>query len=321
MHLNPSYFWRWIGLIIVAASSILIALALGSVRQFDWQFIAQLRLPRVLTAFSCGGLLALAGALLQALTRNPLAEPYLLGVSGGAASGALLAMLGMGYAAWGVTLGASVGAMLSLCLLFSLLSLQNKTRTVFEIDHTSRLILAGVMLATAYGALISLLLLIAPSQRIPGMLFWMMGDLSSATIPWVALSACILCLISTPYLGARVNLLLLGEDRAYTLGLSVKPLRYLIILIAALTTACAVAHAGTIGFIGMVVPHTLRLWWGNDQRFLLPACLFVGGSLLTLADLASRTLIAPAQLPVGIITAGIGVPSFLWLMHRPSALK
>lgn len=322
--IRRSYFFPWLGLILSSSLALFAALLIGSVAQADFNIIIDLRLPRVLTAFACGGLLALAGALLQALTGNALAEPYLLGVSGGASSGALLMMMGVGLTAVGglsVLLGASIGALLSMLLLFLLLhwlhheSVDEYSGAAFVSDHATRLVLVGVMLATSYSALISLLLLVTPTERMPGMIFWMMGDLGVVTLPWLAISTFILCGLLMPWLSSRVNILILGEDKAYTLGLSVKRWRYLLILIASVATASSVATAGMIGFVGMVVPHVLRVWWGNDQRFLLPASLFFGGTFLTIADLAARVILAPAQLPVGIITAFLGVPIFLWLLR------
>lgn len=319
-----SYFLPWCGLILSSSLACFFALAIGSVAQADFNLIIDLRLPRVLTAFACGGLLALAGALLQALTGNALAEPYLLGVSGGASSGALLVMMGVGWAAVGevsVLLGASIGALLSMLLLFLLLRWLHDEGTneysdaAFVSDHATRLVLVGVMLATSYSALISLFLLVTPTERMPGMIFWMMGDLGAVTLPWLAIFTFFLCGLLMPWLSHRVNILILGEDKAYTLGLSVKRLRYLLILIASVATASSVATAGMIGFVGMVVPHMLRVWWGNDQRFLLPASLFFGGTFLTIADLIARVILAPAQLPVGIITAFLGAPIFLWLLR------
>ena len=318
-----SYFFPWCGLILSSCLACFFALAIGSVAQADFNLIIDLRLPRVLTAFACGGLLALAGALLQALTGNALAEPYLLGVSGGASSGALLVMMGVSLTTVGgisVLLGASVGALLSMLLLFLLLrwlhdeNANQYSDAAFVSDHATRLVLVGVMLATSYSALISLFLLVTPTERMPGMIFWMMGDLGAVTLPWLAIFTFLLCGLLMPWLSHRVNILILGEDKAYALGLSVKRLRYLLILIASVATASSVATAGMIGFVGMVVPHMLRVWWGNDQRFLLPASLFFGGTFLTIADLIARLILAPAQLPVGIITAFLGAPIFLWLL-------
>lgn len=322
--IRRSYFFPWLGLTLSSCLACFAALAIGSVAHADFDLIIDLRLPRVLTAFACGGLLALAGALLQALTGNVLAEPYLLGVSGGASSGALLVMMGVSLTTVGsisILLGASIGALLSMLLLFLLLhwlydeNADDYSGAVFASDHATSLVLVGVMLATSYSAFISLLLLITPTERMPGMIFWMMGDLGAVTLPWLAMSVFFICGLLLPWLSGRVNILILGADKAYTLGLSVKHLRYFLILIASVATASSVATAGMIGFVGMIVPHILRVWWGNDQRFLLPASLFFGGTFLTIADLAARVILAPAQLPVGIITAFLGVPIFLWLLR------
>jgi len=325
--------WRiWIVLVLLATLAFLVALSVGSssittpdvvrlLLQPDASANADvlhgLRLPRALAAFGTGALLAVAGALLQVLLRNPLADPYVLGTSGGAAVGSLLAMLlGLGVA-W-VQCGAFGGALLSIGFVFGVarrdLSRQSLAGSASE--TAPRLLLTGVMFAALWSALIALLLLLAPEARLRGMLFWLSGDLSGVVSPGWPLAALALLLLGTLPLARELNVLLRGPAIAQTLGVNVTTLRRKIYLLASLATAVAVTTAGSIGFVGLVVPHALRFVIGNDQRILLPACAIGGGVLLLLADTAARSLVAPQQLPVGVITALFGVPTFLFLLLR-----
>lgn len=279
------------------------------------EVVLNLRLPRALSGFACGGLLALAGALMQVLLRNPLADPYVLGISGGAGVGALLAIL-LGLGAWGINASAFAGAMLAMVLVFGLAHGDGSwTQT--------RLLLTGVIVASGCGAVVALMLSMAPEQQLRGMLFWLMGDLAQSGGGLPLLGGLLLLLACTLPLARDLNLLARGLQTAQALGVRVAWVRGLTYLLASLATALAVSEAGSIGFIGLVVPHLVRmvlvrLALGNDQRLLLPAAVLAGGSLLTLADTLSRTLIAPQQLPVGVLTALIGVPVFLILLaHQP----
>ncbi|PCE25134.1 iron ABC transporter [Paraburkholderia acidicola] len=278
------------------------------------EIVRSLRLPRALAGFSCGALLALGGALLQVLLRNPLAEPYVLGVSGGAASFALLAM-SAGCAIWLVDASAFAGALASILLV---LGLARRELWRGEPQDTSpRLLLTGAVVAAGWGAAITLLLTVAPENRLRGMLFWLTGDLNGGGMPWTALAALVVALLAIVPAAPQLNVLLRGDAAAQALGVAVVPLRLRIYLVASLAAAAAVTTGGTIGFVGLVVPHMVRLAFGNDQRMLLPAAALGGGVAVMGADLVARTVIAPAQLPVGVITALIGVPVFLWmLLHR-----
>ncbi|HHC71841.1 MAG TPA: iron ABC transporter permease [Thiotrichales bacterium] len=270
--------------------------------------VLELRLPRAAAAFVTGGLLALAGALLQVLLRNPLADPYVLGVSGGASVGALLAILAGGVA-FSVQGAALLGALISTALvLFAGGGVGSWSPT--------RLLLTGVVLAAGWGAMISLLLAIAPDTTLRGMLFWMMGDLSGAGMPgWNGGVLALVLLILLP--AARpLDLLAAGEQRARTLGVPVTLLQLTVYLAASLLTATAVTTAGTVSFVGLVVPHAVRLLGGHAHRLLLPGSVLAGGALLVAADTLARTALAPRQLPVGVLTAFIGVPLFLWLLTR-----
>ncbi|HSW52104.1 MAG TPA: iron ABC transporter permease [Sulfuricaulis sp.] len=270
--------------------------------------VHELRLPRALAAFAVGGLLALSGALLQVLLRNPLADPYVLGISGGAACAALLSMLGGLGIGW-VRGNAFLGALLSMLIVFGLSRLGSAWTQ-------NRLLLTGVVIAAGWGALISLILALAPAAQIQGMLFWLIGDLSYATQPAVALAALLAGLAVSLWFARALNLLLRGENTAAALGENPARLRFAIYLVASLLTAMAVTLAGSVGFVGLVIPHILRLLGGSDHRFLLPACVLLGGGFLTVADTLARSLTAPAQLPVGVITALLGVPVFLYLLVR-----
>lgn len=281
---------------------------LGGEPSLAAEVVLQLRLPRALAGFACGGLLALAGALMQVLLRNPLADPYVLGISGGAGVGALAAIL-LGLSGLGLDAFAFCGALGALLLVFGLAHGDGSwTQT--------RLLLTGVIVAAGCGALVALMLSIAPESKLRGMLFWLMGDLSQAGTPWPTLGFLALALLlSLPY-ARELNLLARGAESAQTLGVAVGRLRGLVYFIAALATAAAVTSAGSIGFIGLVVPHLVRLAIGNDQRLLLPASVLAGGTLLMAADTLARTIIAPEQLPVGVLTALLGVPIFLFLLSR-----
>lgn len=270
--------------------------------------VLTLRLPRALAGFACGGLLALAGALMQVLLRNPLADPYVLGVSGGASVGAMLAIL-FGFAGFGIEGGAFVGALAALLLVFGLARGDGSwTQT--------RLLLTGVIVASGCGAVVGLLLSIAPETQLRGMLFWLMGDLGQPGRGWPPLLVLGVALLLALPLARDLNLLARGEGNAQGLGVNVGRLRLGVYLLAALATAAAVTTAGAVGFVGLIVPHLVRLALGNDQRLLLPAATLAGGSLLVLADTLARSVIAPAQLPVGVLTAMIGVPVFLFLLAR-----
>ena len=315
-------------LIGVAMGSMVLALAVGSIRipvadvfyslfggeeKLSSEVVTSLRLPRALAGFACGGLLALSGALLQVLLRNPLADPYILGISGGAGVGAILAILfGLGVA--GINSASFVGALAAMLIVFGLAHGDGSwTQT--------RLLLTGVIVAAGCGALVALILSITPDHKLHGMLFWLMGDLSQATSPTLVLGVLVAVLVVAMPFARELNLLARGPDVAQALGVQVGNLRRGVYLVASLATAVAVTQAGSIGFIGLIVPHLVRLAVGNDQRLLLPASALAGGSLLVVADTLARSLIAPQQLPVGVLTALIGVPVFLFLLARDSRLR
>ncbi|HEY6925736.1 MAG TPA: iron ABC transporter permease [Steroidobacteraceae bacterium] len=267
--------------------------------------ITAVRLPRVLAAFGVGSLLALSGVLLQALFRNPLADPYVLGVSGGAAIGALLAMI-VGAEAFSVHSAAVVGALGAVAIVYFLA----------RAGGTPRLLLTGVVLASACGAVISVLLALADSTRVRGMVFWLAGDLEWAFSPWTSALAAVGAVILAMLMGRPLNVLAAGELRARSVGLELEVWRSLLFLTCALLTAIAVVSAGTIGFVGLITPHAVRLIFRtSDHRVVAPAAAVLGGTLLAIADLVARTIASPRQLPVGAIMALVGAPLFMALLR------
>ncbi len=270
--------------------------------------LIELRLPRALTAFAVGGLLAVSGAILQVLLRNPLADPYVMGVSGGASVAALVAIM-LGLPAAGVDGLAAVGA-LGACLLVFALAQGPGGWT------PTRLLLTGIIVAAGAGSIVSLLLSLSDDTQLRGMVFWLLGDLSrSERWPWLLglLAAAALVGIT---LGRQLNVLARGTVQAATVGMDVRRMHLLMFAVSSLFTGAAVSAAGSIGFVGLVTPHLVRLALGSDNRVVLPASALAGGILLMAADLAARSLIAPRQLPVGALTAVVGVPLFLVLMRR-----
>ncbi len=272
-----------------------------------------IRLGRAWQAFVVGGSLALAGVMMQALLRNPLADPYILGVSSGAAVGALAAML-FSSVLWLIDAAAFAGALLISLLLYGLArrDLQSGGSGV----GSGSLLLTGVVLSSASMALVTLMLSLAPDAGLRGMVFWMIGDLSGTdwhVAPTVALA---LALPLACYLARSVNVLALHFSNAAALGVSVARLCQTLFGLAALLTAIAVSSGGSIGFVGLIVPHACRMAFGPDHRLLIPASVLVGGIFLLLADTLARSIAAPLQLPVGVVTSLIGVPIFLVQLHR-----
>ena len=323
----------WIGLGAMALASLLLAVACGTrgcatagvhdamfgggADPLAREIVLRLRLPRALAGFAVGGLLALAGALMQVLLRNPLADPYVLGVSGGAALAGMLA-LAAGAGSVALLSASWAGALVAIAALFALgggaLRSSAPLRDIGAAPD--RLLLAGVMLASLWGALVTLVLALAPDALLRGMFFWLIGDLSGAQAPGAALVALALALVAALALARSLNALLAGDARARSLGVDVPRLRGAICLLGAGAAAFAVTTAGSLGFVGLIVPHALRRACGNDQRLLLPACVLGGGTLVVLADTLARTVVAPRQLPVGAILALIGAPAFLFVLLR-----
>jgi iron complex transport system permease protein len=283
------------------------ALVFGSAG-FDVDMIRTLRAPRVAAAAGVGALLALSGLAMQSLLRNPLADPYVLGTSGGAAVGALLALM------FGITItaGAAAGALAAGALLLWL-----ARRALATTDDASpRLILAGAMLAALTGAMASLLLALTPDQRLRGAIFWLVGDLSGAADGGVSLAAAAVFAAWFVWRERALDRLLLGSVAAHLLGEPVKRLRFELLLGASLAAALAVASAGAIGFVGLVIPHALRLAGVQRTRDLALLAPLGGAALVVAADLVARTVALPIELPVGAVMALIGAPVFVWFLAR-----
>lgn len=283
------------------------ALAFGSAG-LDLEMIRTLRAPRVAAAAGVGALLALSGLAMQSLLRNPLADPYVLGTSGGAAVGSLLALM-FGAA---ITIGAAAGALAAGALLLWL-----ARRALATTDDASpRLILAGAMLAALFGAMASLLLALTPDQRLRGAIFWLVGDLSGADDGGRCLLAAAAFVAWFVWRERAVDRLLLGSVAAHLLGEPVRRLRFELLLGASLAAALAVASAGAIGFVGLVIPHALRLAGVQRTRDLALLSPLGGAALLVAADLGARTVVLPVELPVGAVMALFGAPVFVWFLAR-----
>jgi len=276
--------------------------------------LLDLRASRAVTAFVTGAALSLAGVMMQALLRNPLADPYVLGISAGASVGALAALM-FAYAAWVVDAAAFVGAVLVSMMLYLLARRDLRSGAAAE-GGSALLLLTGVILSSACMAVVTLMLSIAPESRLRSMVFWMIGDLAGAPIralPWIVLAAALAFALRS---ARSLNVMALHAEAAATLGIRVGALRKGLFFTSGLLTASAVTTAGSIGFVGLIVPHFCRFAFGPDHRVLIPAATLTGGAFLVLADTLARTAIAPQQLPVGVVTALIGAPVFLYQLHR-----
>ena len=292
------------------------------------EIVWSIRVPRVLAGFGAGAALALAGALMQLLTRNALADPYVLGVAGGASVGALGAMLVAGAAGaaaseWGIAVGAAIGAAAASALLFGLLWRRlASTAIVPSGEGATALLLVGVMIGAGCSAIVSLILTLADEGQLRGMVFWLLGDLNGAShweIVWIAVA---LALAVVWPRARELDWLARGDAWAATLGVAVGPRRRAVLLAAALATGAAVATAGAIGFVGLVVPHALRRLGVRAAPLLLPASAIAGGAFVVAVDAAARTIGAPLQLPVGVLAAAIGVPTFIaMLLQRPAGTR
>lgn len=322
---------RTLGAALVAATilAVVLGVRLGSV-PLEWgevlaalggggdpvtrDIVVRLRLPRVLLGLLVGGGLAVAGATFQALLRNPLAEPYILGISGGASVGAVL-VLAFGWVSagsWALPLAAFAGALLAIVLVFRVATATGRAMDVRV------LLLAGVVIAAFFSACIAFILSISPARTVQSAVLWIMGSLAGATWRGVAVTAAysapaVVLLVA---LARPLNLLSIGEETAHHLGADVEGVKRTSLVVAALLTAAGVAVAGVIGFVGLVVPHAIRLLVGSDHRALLPLSFLAGAVFLVAADLAARLALAPMEIPIGVVTAFVGVPFFLVLLRR-----
>ncbi|WP_244300778.1 FecCD family ABC transporter permease [Roseibium hamelinense] len=290
----------------------------------DWIVFAEIRLPRVLLGALVGASLAVSGAVMQGLFRNPLADPGIVGVSAGAGLGAaMFIVLGTGLLApiaallgiYALPLAAFFGALITTFLLYRIGTRGGAT-------SVATLLLAGIALSALSGALTGLLIYVADDQQLRDLNFWGLGSLAGASWAKVFGAGPIIAVVlfSVPFLARGLNAMMLGEASAGHVGIRVQRLKRLAIVAVAAATGAAVSVSGGIGFVGIVVPHLLRLTIGPDHRYLLPASALLGASLLILADTASRTLVAPAELPIGILTAFAGAPFFLWILLRKRGL-
>ena len=276
--------------------------------------ILEIRLPRIILAGIVGAALAIAGATYQGLFRNPLADPYLIGVAQGAALGAVIGFLlpstwhvmGIGI----IPVFAFTGALFSTAIVYGL---SRVGRTV----PVATLILAGVALGALLGSIVSYLI-ISSEEKMHGILFWLMGSFSMSqwtevkiVLPYVVVGIVVILLYARP-----LNVMQLDEEQAQQLGINVERVKLVLLIAATLITAAAVSFVGTIGFVGIIIPHTVRLIWGADHRFLLPLSVLTGATFLIIADLIARTVLAPAEIPIGVITALCGAPFFLYLLRR-----
>jgi iron complex transport system permease protein len=277
--------------------------------QYDILF--QIRLPRILLAAAVGGSLATAGASYQALLRNPLAEPYLLGVSNGAAVGTMIALVFFGANEWSRPVLAFAGALIATLAVYQLA--RGRAGATPE-----RLILAGVIVTTFLSSVIVFVTTLMDATRIRSFTFWLLGDLSGTTktlLP-VAIAITLLGTIALTLNARSLNFLILGESDAFDLGVEVGRVRTVVFVVASLLVGSSVAASGSVGYVGLVVPHLVRLSLGSDNRISIPAAALGGALFVIVADTVARTIIAPRELPVGAITALIGAPLFIYLLKR-----
>ncbi|HVO57570.1 MAG TPA: iron ABC transporter permease [Dongiaceae bacterium] len=285
----------------------------------EYSLILNLRLPRILLGVFVGASLSVAGTSFQALLRNPLADPYVLGVSSGAAVGSILALLveprlalSPEIAAVFTPFGAFLGAVVAITAVYFL------GRREGRIDSTT-LLLGGVITASLLSALITLLLTMLPSSNFRGMAYWLMGELSavpSAPLAWVLRTGFLIAAIVIYMTASDLNLLLSGEKEAMHLGVDVRRVRLVVYIAASALTGLAVSVSGSIGYVGLLVPHVMRMIYGPDHRVLLPAAAFGGAIAVVFADTIARTIAVPAELPVGAVTAIFGAPLFIYLLRR-----
>jgi iron complex transport system permease protein len=276
-----------------------------------YTIIWQIRFPRVLLAMLVGATLSLGGLVFQALLRNPLAEPYILGISGGSAIGAIIGIL-LGLSRFpGVSLLAFIGSLVTLMLIL----IMSTGKSILKKDS---LLLSGVMVNAFCGAIIMFLVSITQDSRLHNIIFWLMGDLSAADIPQVVLLAVTLipCFILIFLFAHTMNLLLMGREMALSMGINIKAVTVALLLITSFMVSITVSFSGLLGFVGLVIPHLMRLVLGPDHRLLVPACLFGGGAYLVFCDLLSRALPQQGEMPAGVVTALIGAPVFIFLLKR-----
>jgi iron complex transport system permease protein len=290
-------------------------IALGRANELPSEYrmiVFDLRLPRILLGILVGAALSVAGASFQALLRNPLADPYVLGVSSGAALGSILALIVAPGLALMTPIGAFIGAMATIAGVYFL------GRREGQLDSTT-LLLGGIICASFFSAIIMFLMTTLAGRDLRGMVFWLMGDLStpiSAGMQWVFTVGLIAATGAIYSTSADLNLLLTGEREATHLGVDVTRVKLVVYVSASLLTALAVSASGAIGYVGLLIPHAVRLIFGSDYRLLIPASALCGAIAIVLADTLARTIVPPTELPVGAMTAMAGAPVFIYLLRR-----
>jgi len=289
----------------------------GRLDETERQIILTLRFPRIIMAGLVGAGLSVSGATLQALLRNPLADPYILGVSSGSAVGAILAiMLGLSTHSFGLPLASFLGAIITTIVVFYFGRQDGKI-------HPNTLLLAGVIIGSFLSSLIMFFISISPKEELHTIIFWLMGDFSFSNLQAISMifPYLLLGIIGIYVLSRPLNLILLGEDTAVQLGVDVERVKMLSYLLASLLTAASVSFCGLIGFVGLIIPHSIRLLLGADHRILIPTSALLGASFLIASDTIARTFLAPTELPVGVITAFWGSPFFIYLLKRRKVVR
>ncbi|OGP88183.1 MAG: hypothetical protein A2156_03750 [Deltaproteobacteria bacterium RBG_16_48_10] len=307
--INPLYSLRILFLSLMGSK--------GGGSETEQAIILSIRFPRVLLAGLVGAGLSVSGTVFQALLRNPLADPYILGVSSGAAVGAIIAMLtGLGAFSLGIPLASSLGALLTILTVFYFGKQEGKI-------HPNTLLLTGVIISSFLSALIMFFISISQREELRTIIFWLMGDFSLSnyeslwiTLPYISLGFFLLYVHSR-----QLNLILLGEENAVQLGVHVERLKWISYFLGSLITAASVSVCGLIGFVGLIVPHLARLLFGPDHRLLLPCSALLGASFLIASDTIARTLLGPVELPVGVVTAAFGGPFFIYLLRTRKGIK
>ncbi len=273
--------------------------------------IWRIRFPRILLAALVGATLSLGGLVFQALLRNPLAEPYILGISGGSAIGAIIGILA-GFSRFpGVTFAAFIGSVATLLLIL----LMSSGQTILKKDS---LLLSGVMVNAFCSAIIMFLISMTQDARLHNIIFWLMGDLSTGDLKQVGILSLTLfpCFIIIFRFSHTMNLLLMGNEMAQSVGVNIKRATTILLIVTSFMVSSTVSHCGLLGFVGLVMPHLLRLILGPDHRILVPACILGGGAYMVICDLLSRVLPQQGEMPAGVITAMIGAPLFIYLLKR-----
>ena len=281
----------------------------------DYEIFVHVRIPRIILAAIVGAALACAGVVFQAILRNPLADPYILGISSGAGLGAIIAVIsGLNWVFWGrspIAVFAFAGAMGTIWLVWFIGRLTGKS-------HITGLLLAGVVVNAFFSAVIMFLTSVAKSEQVHSTIFWLMGNMAEEDffVLWLSAGSVVAGILTLFYISPQLNVISFGQDDARNMGVNVTAIQTIAFAAAAFITAVAVSLSGLIGFVGLVVPHGVRLVFGPDHRQLLPLSGIVGAIFLVAADTLARIIVAPAQLPVGVVTAIVGGPFFLVLLVK-----